>query len=116
MSKWTLFVHSSIQRQPVHDKELANVWLAFRLSEPMRRFSLPLLLAFSAASVAAEIEEDKKKKPSKTDDLPEVVITATRSATPLSQVPAAVKTLDKKQMEAATYYFIIRRNTLHFVV
>ena len=56
----------------------------------MRRLHLPLLLAFSVATFAAEVEEDKKKKVNKAADLPEVVITATRSATPLSQVPAAM--------------------------
>ena len=65
----------------------------------MRRFSLPLLLAFSTASFSAEIGEEKKNKVKQAADLPAVVITATRSATPLPQVPAAVKTLDKKQME-----------------
>lgn len=65
----------------------------------MRRFSLPLLLAFSTASLATEGLEEKKKKINNAADLPEVVITATRSATPLSRVPAAVKMLDKKQME-----------------
>jgi len=65
----------------------------------MRRFSLPLLLVFSTASFSAEIGEEKKNKVKQAADLPAVVITATRSAKPLSQVPAAVKTLDKKQME-----------------
>lgn len=65
----------------------------------MHRFFPAFLLALTTTSFAAENEVNKKQKPQKSTDIPEVVITATRSATPLSQVPAAIKTLDKKQME-----------------
>lgn len=66
----------------------------------MRQFVFSLLIASSTSSSFAADSEVGKKKDLKTPaDIPEVVITATRTATPLSQVPAAVKTLDKKQME-----------------
>ncbi len=64
----------------------------------MRKYALPLLFAFSTASFAVEVTEEKKNKPKKPQDIPAVVITATRSASSLAQVPAAVKTLDQQQM------------------
>ncbi|WP_395748673.1 TonB-dependent receptor plug domain-containing protein [Prosthecobacter sp.] len=66
----------------------------------MRRLLHPIVLFLTATpGFFIEAAETPKKKPQAPAALPEVVITATRSATPLSQVPAAVKTLDKKQME-----------------
>lgn len=56
----------------------------------MRQAILPLLL-LSTFTLAAE--------PKKTADIPEVIITATRSENSAASVPAVVKTLDKKQME-----------------
>jgi hemoglobin/transferrin/lactoferrin receptor protein len=56
----------------------------------MRRFFI-LLLALTAASPAVE--------PKKSTSFPERVITATRSEKTPGKVPAAIKTLDKKQME-----------------
>jgi hemoglobin/transferrin/lactoferrin receptor protein len=56
----------------------------------MRQAILPLLI-LSTFTLAAE--------PKKTADIPEVIITATRSENLAASVPAVVKTLDKKQME-----------------
>lgn len=61
--------------------------------------ALSFLIIFSAAGIAAEPPADKKNKPRKSTQIPEVVITATRSANPISKVPAALKTLDKQQMD-----------------
>ncbi len=55
----------------------------------MRQAITPLLL-LSTFTLAAE--------PKKAADIPEVVITATRSENSTASVPAVVKTLDKKQM------------------
>lgn len=65
----------------------------------MSRISFPLLLILSTTSFAAEVAEQKKNKTAKPAEIPEVVITATRSSTPVTKVPALVKTLEKKQME-----------------
>lgn len=64
----------------------------------MRRLSIPFLFAFSTASFAAEVAEDKKKA-KKPVEVPGMIITATRADTPVNKVPAAVKTLSQKQME-----------------
>ncbi len=58
----------------------------------MRLLPLSLVLLTTGITLAAE-------KPKTAQDIPEVVITATRSAKPAAQVPAVVKTLDKKQLE-----------------
>jgi hemoglobin/transferrin/lactoferrin receptor protein len=63
----------------------------------MCRRLLPVLLASVTSSFASDLTAEKKAN--QAPALPEVVITATRTATPLQQVPALVKTLDKKQME-----------------
>ncbi|MCB1278245.1 TonB-dependent receptor [Prosthecobacter sp.] len=65
----------------------------------MRRLSLPVFIAVSTTGFTAEVVEAKKGGVKKAVEVPEVVITATRSETPVSQVPAAVKTLDRRQME-----------------
>jgi hemoglobin/transferrin/lactoferrin receptor protein len=68
----------------------------------MRRLSIPLVLAtLSSAGWSAEPEamDAPQKKAPKAEAIPEMVITATRSATPLAKVPAAAKTLDQKQMQ-----------------
>ncbi|MDZ4404550.1 TonB-dependent receptor [Prosthecobacter sp.] len=65
----------------------------------MRQLPITLLLALTTASFAADPSAPKKTAPSKTKKIPEIVITATRTASPASKVPAVVKTLDKKQME-----------------
>jgi hemoglobin/transferrin/lactoferrin receptor protein len=55
------------------------------------RLTLISVLALTTAAFAAE--------PQKAAAIPEVIITATRSEKTAAKVPAAVKTLDKKQME-----------------
>lgn len=60
----------------------------------MRNCSLFFILVTATFSFAADTAPLKKTG----TPIPEVVITATRSATSLSQVPAAIKTLDQKQM------------------
>lgn len=55
------------------------------------RLTLISVLALTTAGFAAE--------PQKAAAIPEVIITATRSEKTAAKVPAAVKTLDKKQME-----------------
>jgi hemoglobin/transferrin/lactoferrin receptor protein len=55
------------------------------------RLTLIPVLALTTAGLTAE--------PKKTTPIPEIVITATRSEKTAAKVPAAVKTLDKKQME-----------------
>ena len=60
----------------------------------MRNCSLSFIFATATFSFAAEPAPLKRNS----TPIPEVVITATRSATSLSQVPAAIKTLDQKQM------------------
>ncbi len=60
----------------------------------MRTCSLSFIFVTTTFSFAADPAPLKKNS----TPIPEVVITATRSASSLSQVPAAVKTLDQKQM------------------
>jgi len=60
----------------------------------MRTCSLSFICVTATLSFAADPAPLKKIS----TPIPEVVITATRSANSLSQVPAAVKTLDQKQM------------------
>lgn len=65
----------------------------------MRQFPITFFLALTTASFAADRFAEKKSSSSKAKKIPEVVITATRTANLASKVPAAVKTFDKKQME-----------------
>jgi len=58
------------------------------------RITLLTLLALTDAGFAEET-----KKVNKATSIPEVIITATRSESEATKVPAAVKTLGKKQME-----------------
>ena len=60
----------------------------------MRTCSLFFIFVTATFSFAAEHAPLKRNS----TPIPEVVITATRSASSVSQVPAAVKTLDQKQM------------------
>jgi len=60
----------------------------------MRTCSLSFIFVTTTLSFAADPASLKKNS----TPIPEVVITATRSASSLSKVPAAVKTLDQKQM------------------
>lgn len=64
-----------------------------------RPTSLALLLA-TAGAFAADLQIQAKKQPTpRAEELPPLVITATRSANAPDKVPALVKTLDQKQMD-----------------